>query len=77
MIREYYSDTIDNFKKTTTNEILGILASNNDFQLEQTQRDSWQEEIFILKKALFTYDGSIYFEYSIPRMGKRIDVVVF
>jgi hypothetical protein len=76
MIREYYSDTIDNFKKTSTNEILGILAVNNEFQLEQTQRDSWQEEITILKKALITFHGSIYFEYSIPRMGKRIDVIL-
>jgi hypothetical protein len=76
MIREYYSNTIDNFKKTNTNEILGILAGKNEFQLEQTQRDSWQEEIIILKIALLTYDGSIYFEYSIPRMGKRIDVVL-
>jgi len=76
MIRAYYSDTIDNFKKTSTNEVLGILAANNEFQLEQTQRDSWQEEIAILKNALNAYDGSIYFEYSIPRMGKRIDVVL-
>ena len=76
MIREYYSNTIDNFKKTSTNEILGILATNNEFQLEQTQLDSWQEEISILKEALLSYEGSIYFEYSIPRMGKRIDVVL-
>ena len=44
--------------------------------LEQTQRDAWLEEIDILKKVLSRFDGSIYFEYSIPRMGKRIDVVL-
>lgn len=76
MKREYYSDSIDNFKKFSTNEILGILASNNEFQLEQTQRDSWQEEISILKKTLLNFDGWIYLEYSIPRMGKRIDVIL-
>ena len=76
MKREYYSDTIANFRITSSDEILGILARNNDFPLEQAQRDAWLEEINILKKALSDFDGAIYFEYSIPRMGKRIDVVL-
>ena len=41
MKREYYSDSIANFQITTPNEILGILTKNNDFSLEQTQRDAW------------------------------------
>jgi hypothetical protein len=76
MRREYYSDTITNFLRTATNEILGELVKSNDFALEQTQRDAWLEEINILQKTLQPHKGSIYFEYSIPRMGKRIDVVV-
>jgi predicted metalloenzyme YecM len=76
MRREYYSDTIANFLNTTPNEILGELVKSNDFALEQTQRDAWLEEINILQKTLQPYKGSIYFEYAIPRMGKRIDVVV-
>jgi hypothetical protein len=76
MRREYYSDTIHNFLNTSSNEILGKLVQSNDFALEQTQRDAWVEEINILQKTLQPYKGSIYFEYSIPRMGKRIDVVV-
>jgi len=76
MKREYYSDSIANFLKTTPDEILGILARNNDFSLEQTQRDAWLEEINILQKVLSHFEGAIYFEYSIPRMGKRIDVVL-
>jgi hypothetical protein len=76
MRREYYSDTITDFLKSAPNEILGKLVQSNDFALEQTQRDSWIAEIHILQKTLQPYKGSIYFEYSIPRMGKRIDVVV-
>ncbi len=76
MKREYYSELIDNFKKSSPGEILGILAKNNDFNLEQTQRDAWTEEIKILQEVLNPFQGSIYFEYSIPRMGKRIDVVI-
>lgn len=76
MRRAYYSDKIPDFQKRTSDEILGRLAQGNDFSLEQTQRDAWLEEIRILKNILQPYKGSIYFEYSIPRMGKRIDVVL-
>jgi hypothetical protein len=76
MKRAYYSDTIEKFLRTPSDEILGKLARSNDFPLEQTQRDAWLEEIKVLMVALQHYHGAIYFEYSIPRMGKRIDVVV-
>ena len=75
MKREYYSDSIANFLNTSSEEILGKLASENKFSLEQTQRDAWEEEIKILHKTLPPYQGHIYCEYSIPRMGQRIDVV--
>jgi len=76
MKREYYSETISNFLRTSTEVILGKLAVNNDFALIQTQRDAWVAQIAILSKTLVPYTGSIYFEYSIPRMGRRIDVVL-
>lgn len=34
------------------------------------------EQIRILKEVLPPFKGSIFFEYSIPRMGRRIDVVL-
>ena len=76
MRRAYYSDKISDFHQRSKEEILGKLAQGNDFALEQTQRDAWLEEIRILKNVLQPYKGSIYFEYSIPRMGKRIDVIL-
>ncbi|MCD4785232.1 MAG: DUF2075 domain-containing protein [Candidatus Eremiobacteraeota bacterium] len=76
MKREYYSDSISNFITSSIDEIIGKLAISNDFSLKQTQRYAWVEEIRILQKALSRYQGSVYFEYSIPRMGQRIDVVV-
>jgi len=76
MKREYYSDSISNFLITSPNEILGKLALSNEFNLEQSQRNAWMEEIEILQKILSRFQGSIYFEYAIPRMGKRIDVVL-
>lgn len=77
MRREYYADSIANFIKTSPAEILGqLVIGSGGFAIEQTQRDAWLEEINILKQVLSNRVGQIYFEYAIPRMGKRIDVVL-
>ncbi|MFA6541884.1 MAG: DUF2075 domain-containing protein [Bacteroidota bacterium] len=76
MKREYYSDSIQQFLKTSSDEILGYLVRNSTFDLGKEQSDAWLIEIRILQNALFNFEGSIYFEYSIPRMGKRIDVLI-
>jgi len=76
MKRAYYSDSIVNFCKSNNEEIIGKLAVNNEFSLEQSQRDAWYEEIEILHNTIDSFEGSIYLEYSIPRMGKRIDAVL-
>ena len=76
MNRAYYSDLIENFIRKSVPEIQGILSDNNEFSLEQTQKDSWKYQIIELQKILQPYEGSIYFEYAIPRMGKRIDVLL-
>jgi len=71
----YYSDTIANFLRTTSAEIIGKLTLCS-YSVEQSQTHAWREEIRILHKALGSYEGKIYFEYSIPRIGRRIDVVL-
>jgi len=76
MLRYFYSNSIQNFLLETEESILGKLAYNNDFSLELTQKSAWLKEIEILKHILFKYPGTIFFEYSIPRMGRRIDVVL-
>lgn len=75
MNRYYFSTAISSFLTSSADEILGKLASAHQFALEQPQRDAWIEQIRILKKVLQGYPGQVYFEYSIPRMGKRIDAV--
>ncbi|HMD53242.1 MAG TPA: DUF2075 domain-containing protein [Phycisphaerae bacterium] len=77
MKREDYSDTIAEFLDKSNDTILGTLADNTSFAVETSQRDAWREEIQILKSVLAPYRnrGKVYFEYAIPRLGKRIDVV--
>ncbi len=76
MNRYYYSDNISKYLSSSEDEILGVLSRNSQFGVDVTQKDAWLEEIYILKDTLSGFNGSIYFEYSIPRMGRRIDVVL-
>lgn len=76
MKRAYYSSSISTFLHASLEEILGTLTLSSGFGIETSQRDAWQEEIRILKRTLLEFDGQIYFEYSIPRMGRRIDVLL-
>lgn len=76
MKREYYSASIASFLTCSTDEIFGLIDRAHSFSSELTQKGAWLEEINILKQVLINRDGHIYFEYSIPRMGKRIDVVL-
>lgn len=74
----YYSATIEEFLQQSDKEILGIIHAN-DISAETTiqQSNTWESEVAILKNQLETFkDGRIIFEYTIPRMGKRVDAVV-
>ena len=76
-MRFFYGNRISNFVSDTTSEIIGKIVQNSGFADEITQKRAWEEEIKLLKESLsFISSGSIYFEFSIPRMGSRIDVVL-
>src|SRR5215204_1633065 len=79
MRREYYFDPIETFLDKSPQQILGELFQNSldGGSVETTQRDAWMEQISILHGHLNVYRGrgAVFFEYSIPRLGKRIDVV--
>ncbi|MGE5418497.1 MAG: DUF2075 domain-containing protein [Accumulibacter sp.] len=76
MANIFYKDSISNFLITSEAEIIGKLAINSQFADELNQKNAWKEEISILQKSLQNLHGEIYFEFSIPRMGQRIDVVL-
>src|ERR1051326_7599512 len=76
MRRAYYSSSITDFLSAPSNAIIGDLSLAHGRNVEQTQINAWLEQIDILKRFLINREGRIYFEYAIPRMGKRIDVVL-
>ena len=76
MNRSYYSRELQEFLRDENNSIIGELTNNHQFALEEPQRNAWQKQIEILKQQFQNLkSGHIMFEYSIPRMGKRVDVV--
>ena len=76
-LRSYYSASIYTFLSQTTNEIVGIIHKNDiSAETRILQSNTWEQEVRILKDQLSGFDeGRIIFEYSIPRMGKRVDAV--
>jgi len=76
MRRAYYSSSIALFCVQEPDQILGEMTQEHSFDLTTLQRDAWVGQTQILKEVLLNYEGKIYFEFSIPRMGKRVDTIV-
>lgn len=78
MSRAYYSDLINDFLVRGPDEILGALSRSSPFAVETTQRNAWMEQVVVLQNTLQQDSGrgKVYFEYAVPRLGKRIDVLV-
>ena len=79
MSRCLYESSIENFIGTVDSSIFGALCDNYHGQALTTTREAWRSEISIMKTVLEKCkhkDGRIVFEYDIPRLGKRIDVVL-
>lgn len=76
--RYYYSDTINDFLSLNTNEIIGYLTVESQHNINDETIASWLQEINVLQRVLINYKerGSIYLEYNIPRMGKRVDAIL-
>lgn len=76
--RAYYVAPFAEFLQQDENTVLGELAKGSPFAIEPTQRDAWIEQVSVMKQALAHHgsDGLIAFEFAVPRMGKRIDVLL-
>ena len=79
MPRCLYNSDFATFLYTDSASIYRILDDNYHGEALTTTRDAWKAEIDIMKNvvsSLNNVDGQIIFEYDIPRLGKRIDVVL-
>ena len=74
-----YYDSFINFVNENEMSILGMLNDNYHGDALTTTREAWKGEIRIMQRLLSRLqdrNGQIVFEYDIPRLGKRIDVVL-
>lgn len=76
--RAFYSATIRTFRSVTEDVVLAKLVQASSFAIETPQRDAWCEQIRIMREvtAKAPDAGLIAFEFAVPRMGKRIDVLL-
>lgn len=76
-MRSYYSNNIRKFCQETPDSILGSLCRNHSFNVEELQKNAWIEQVQLLQQTLADFpQAQLMFEYSIPRMGKRVDNIV-
>ena len=77
--RYFYKSSLSDFFNSSAEEIFGQMSMADEMDTMATQKFAWHEEIEIMKRILIPWqqeNAEILFEYSIPRLGKRIDVVV-
>lgn len=78
--RWLYGARFADFVTQSAEAILGELTQNAGGDLELTQNNAWQEEIQILKALRLPESekdtAKVYFEYTIPRLGRRADVIL-
>ena len=79
MNRYFYKATINEFISASEESIFGQIAIKDEGDSGKEQKFAWAEEIDIMKQVVRPWKdeyAEIIFEYSIPRLGKRIDVVL-
>ncbi|MGI9154310.1 MAG: hypothetical protein ACR2IY_10620, partial [Rubrivivax sp.] len=76
--RAYFSASIEEFLEVAPTQIIGRLTDASEFSVDLTQRDAWNDQVRLLKDSLrpFRGRGHLFFEFVVPRVGKRIDAVV-
>ncbi len=77
--RYFYKSTLKTFINDSPDNIFGVIARKDEGDSVAEQKYAWSEEIEIMQSVLQPWkdeNGEVIFEYSIPRLGKRIDVIV-
>lgn len=77
MERAYYSNSLSGFVAHSIDEVHGALSARHPFSQDERQRNAWRDQIAILQQVVDCFpDGRIYFEFEIPRIGKRADNIL-
>lgn len=74
--RAWYGASIAEFLNAQPDTVIGRLATNSTFSDLRSQKDAWLSQIDHLQTHLVGLSGSVFLEFNIPRMGRRIDAVL-
>jgi Schlafen group 3, DNA/RNA helicase domain len=73
--RAWYQASVNRFCVAARDGILGALVRASG-SVKSTERDAWLSAIRLLQDSLQGLTGTLFLEFSVPRMGGRIDAVV-
>ena len=74
--RAWYGASLADFVASDPDAVIGRLAKLSDFAVLPTQRDAWLAQITLLRNCVHGLKGSIFLEFNIPRMGRRVDAAL-
>ncbi|BBB31472.1 DUF2075 domain-containing protein [Neptunomonas japonica] len=77
--RAFYTDSLNQFLTKAPTEISGEISSQHTQTIQYQATRAWLAEIEILQsqlKTLINETAAIFFEFMIPRMGRRADVIL-
>ena len=69
MLNYFFGDTLANFRRFTTEQIIGAIASENKFDTNSNTTRAWMQEIVILKDALSEYEGYVFLSFQYLEWG--------
>lgn len=74
-----FKATVKEFLHMDENAVLGSIVRSFHGIDQTTTNEAWEGEISIMQRVLRSWkdeDAYVFFEYDIPRLGKRVDVVL-
>lgn len=78
--RWMYGESLGRFLQREEPFVLGELLRQSAGDVELTQRNAWLKQVRILQSTVFPDElipaARIYFELNVPRLGRRVDVVL-
>lgn len=77
--RSFFSSQLLSFLDMSDDEVIGAVTLNHGLAVVAEQTRAWKAQCEILRSSISSLASeadSVFFEFSIPRMGKRADVVL-
>ncbi|BBB58278.1 hypothetical protein UNDKW_0005 [Undibacterium sp. KW1] len=75
--RAFYTADVTSFLNESTDSIIGKITQNHSQELLHQQTGAWLSQIDILQESMQGFnEGYLFFEFQIPRMGRRADAVL-